>query len=40
MRDEDQDFENEVRRVARALWPEARYSGAVTLDGRERDGHL
>ncbi len=38
MRDEDQDFENEVRRVARALWPEARYSGAITFDGRERDG--
>jgi len=38
MRDDNQDFENEVRRVARALWPEARYSGAVTVDGRERDG--
>jgi hypothetical protein len=38
MQDEDQDFENEVRRVARALWPEARYSGAVKFDGRERDG--
>ena len=38
MHDEHQDFENEVRRVARALWPEARYSGAITLEGRERDG--
>ena len=38
MRDDDQDFENEVRRVARALWPEARYSGAVMAEGRERDG--
>ncbi len=34
----DADFENEVRRVARALWPEARYSGAANVDGRERDG--
>jgi hypothetical protein len=32
------DFENEVRRVARALWPEASYSGAIKVDGRERDG--
>ena len=38
MQDEDRDFENEVRRVARALWPDARYSGATVLDGRERDG--
>jgi NACHT domain len=38
MRDEERDFENEARRVARALWPEARYSGAVLVDGRERDG--
>jgi len=38
MRQEDDDFENEVRRVGRALWPEARYSGALKLDGRERDG--
>jgi hypothetical protein len=35
---EDRDFENEVRRIARALWPEARYSGATIVDGRERDG--
>ena len=38
MRDENEDFENEARRVARALWPEARYSGAANVDGRERDG--
>lgn len=34
----EKDFENEVRRIARAKWPSARYSGAVMLDGRERDG--
>lgn len=38
MQKEDEDFENEVRRIARALWPEARYSGAAKVDGRERDG--
>ena len=38
MRDEEEDFENEARRIARALWPGARYSGAVKVDGRERDG--
>lgn len=32
------DFENEVRRIARAKWPSAQYSGAEMLDGRERDG--
>lgn len=32
------DFENEVRRIARAKWPTAAYSGAAILDGRERDG--
>ncbi|KDC63302.1 NACHT domain protein [Bordetella bronchiseptica MBORD624] len=34
----DKDFENEVRRIARAKWPAAQYSGAKILDGRERDG--
>lgn len=34
----DQDFENEVRRLARAKWPSAQYSGAQMLEGRERDG--
>lgn len=32
------DFEDEVRRVARELWPSAAYSGAEIVDGRERDG--
>ena len=31
-------FEDEVRRVARALWPSAQYQGATILRGRERDG--
>jgi len=31
-------FEDEVRRVARMLWPSAEYSGAAIADGRERDG--
>jgi len=34
----DSDFENEVRRLARAKWPSAKYSGAQMLGGRERDG--
>jgi hypothetical protein len=38
MREDDENFENEARRVARALWPEARYSGSANVDGRERDG--
>jgi hypothetical protein len=38
MDQDHQDFENEVRRIARALWPDARYSGARNVDGRERDG--
>lgn len=33
-----QDFEDEVRRIARAKWPTAQFSGAQMLDGRERDG--
>ncbi len=37
-RESDTDFENEVRRIARAKWPTAEYSGAQMLDGRERDG--
>lgn len=32
------DFENEVRRIARAKWPSAQYAGAMMKDGRERDG--
>ena len=31
-------FENDVRRIARQLWPEAEFSGATKHDGRERDG--
>jgi hypothetical protein len=31
-------FENEVRRIARELWPQAEYDGALMLEGRERDG--
>lgn len=36
--DEDFLFENEVRRIARARWPQAQFDGAVIKDGRERDG--
>lgn len=32
------DFEDEVRRVARELWPTAQYGGAAMEFGRERDG--
>ncbi|HFD33202.1 MAG TPA: NACHT domain-containing protein [Gammaproteobacteria bacterium] len=31
-------FENEVRRIARELWPSAQYEGAAIIDGQERDG--
>lgn len=31
-------FENEVRRIARLLWPTAEFGGAAIEDGRERDG--
>lgn len=34
----DNEFEDEVRRIARLLWPIAEYGGAVMDDGRERDG--
>lgn len=36
--DEDLLFENEVRRIARARWPQAQFDGAVMKDGKERDG--
>ncbi len=36
--DEDLLFENEVRRIARARWPQAQYDGAAIKEGRERDG--
>lgn len=31
-------FEDEVRRIARARWLEAKYQGAAIIDNRERDG--
>ncbi|MGH9690003.1 MAG: hypothetical protein ACRD4C_02670 [Candidatus Acidiferrales bacterium] len=33
-----QAFENEIRRLARLLWPAAQYNGAAIENGRERDG--
>jgi hypothetical protein len=37
-RRENEHFENEVRRIARELWPSAEFSGSTVVDGRERDG--
>lgn len=37
-RRENEHFEDEVRRIARALWPGAEFQGAIILDGREIDG--
>lgn len=37
-RRESEDFEDEVRRIARLLWPAAEFSGAANVDGSERDG--
>jgi hypothetical protein len=34
----DKEFEDEVRRIGRLLWPEAEFDGAAMEDGRERDG--
>jgi hypothetical protein len=34
----DKEFEDEVRRIARLLWPAAEYNGAAMIDGQERDG--
>ena len=34
----DADFENEVREIARHLWPSAAFSGSAKEGGRERDG--
>lgn len=31
-------FENEIRSIARQLWPGAPYSGSLIVNGRERDG--
>jgi hypothetical protein len=36
--EEDSMFENEVRRIARARWPQAEFDGAAMVNGRERDG--
>src|SRR5688572_16451903 len=36
--EEDQQFEDEVRRIARAKWPGAAFAGAAIVRGRERDG--
>jgi hypothetical protein len=35
--DEESMFEDEVRRVARQLWPEDQFAGAREIGGRERD---
>lgn len=35
---EPESFEDEVRRIARHLWPAAKYDGAAMEGGRERDG--
>lgn len=32
------EFENEVRRIARHLWPSAQYGGAAVIENRQRDG--
>ena len=37
-REAGEDFENDVRRIARGLWPTARFAGATQLAGQERDG--
>lgn len=39
-REDDAIFEDEVRRIARLLWPEAQYSGAGKEEGREHDGEF
>lgn len=36
--DEQREFENTVRRLARSLWPSAANQGAQLVDGQERDG--
>lgn len=38
IRSENEQYENEVRRIARALWPVAEFSGAHYVGGRESDG--
>ena len=34
----DAQFEDEVRRIGRLLWPTAEFAGATLAEGRERDG--
>jgi hypothetical protein len=34
----DGEFEDEVRRIARLLWPSAEFGGAAIVESRERDG--
>ena len=36
--EDDALFEDEVRRIARARWPQAEYDGSAMVNGRERDG--
>jgi hypothetical protein len=38
MKNESEQFEDEVRRIARELWPVAEFGGAANVDGRQRDG--
>ena len=38
MIDENKQFEDEVRRIARALWPAAEFHGSTVFEGREADG--
>jgi len=35
---DEHEFEDEIRRIARLLWPSAQYGGSTIEDGRERDG--
>lgn len=37
-RRENEQFEDEVRRIARGLWPSAEFHGSTIIEGRERDG--
>ena len=38
IKEDEQAFEDEVRRIARELWPTAKYRGSEMRGGRERDG--
>lgn len=39
-RRESEEFEDEVRRIARELWPQAAQSGSKKIGGREYDGYF